>query len=310
MTNHNRRFALCVASLSFTGAGAVEKRVLLFELPDSLPLDNSSIVRVNPTETVYDHALVDFWRCGSGPLAPITSWSMLPWTGADAGLANQCGLLPNATLNGSTAISFAGGTFGASLNLYDTPLAPRDTLGTITIENNWSPAATVAPWAVASAALDLSILYEAHSAFRTGVAVYSSWSLGLSHKVTLDYVWYETALFDLDRDLGADEIWHDTISGNVIVHGVLGPPSAFHSLAPDSTVSQTATWSGRRLFHFTITSAHIAAAMTEANKKFNISLGTDPSQWNLVHTNVELEGTPNVRGAHSLSNMTIALMFQ
>ena len=302
-----RRLAtLCCASSLALRAGA--SRTVLFALPDSLPLDNSSIVRVNPSEIVYDHALVDFWRCGSGPLAPIASWDMAPWTGANTSLANQRGLLPNATMNGSTAVSFAGGVFGASLNLFDTPLAPTDTLGTITIENNWSPSQTVAPWAVAGAELDLSIMYEAHSAFRTGVAVYSSWSLGLSHQKTLDFVWYETALFDLDRDLGADEIWHDTISGNVIVHGVLGPPSAFHALAPDSSVSQTATWSGRRLFHFTITSAHIAAAMNAANAKFNISLGTDPAEWNLVHTNVELEGTPNVRGAHSLANMTIALV--
>ena len=48
--------------------------------------------------------------------------------------------------------------------------------------------------------------------------------------------------------------------------------------------------------------------MAAANKQFNISLGTDPAEWNLVHTNVELEGTPNVRGAHSLANMTIALI--
>lgn len=233
---------------------------------------------------------------------------MAAWTGAETTLAFQRGLDPAAGLNGSTAMQYADGVFGASLNLFDTPLAPPDSLGTITIENNWSPQTSAAPWNASGAVLDMSIMYEAHSAFRTGVAVYSSWSLGLSHRVSHDFVWYETALFDLDRPLGGDEIWLDTISGNVIVHGVLGAPSAFHTMAADSSASQTSVWAGRRLFHFTVASTQIAAAMQAANEKYNVTLGTDPADWLLVHTNVELEGTANVRGAHSLANMTITLV--
>ena len=306
-TTGRSRFSPALLAAAALAARCAAAPQLLYSLPEELALDNSSIVRVNPTSTPQDTTLVDFWRLGAGPLAPAQGWDLSAWTGA-SGLdrASQRGLQPSADVNGSTAMQFESGTFGASLNLFETPTAPPDTLGTITIENNWGPATQVAPWAPAAGALDLAVLYEAHSAFKTGVAVYSSWSLGLSHRVSKAFVWYETALFDLDRDLGGDEIWHDTISGNVIVHGVLGPPSAFHELADDSSVSSSSVWAGKRLFHFAITRAHIAAAIAAANMQFNITLGTDPSDWILVHFNVELEATPGARAAHSLQNLTIS----
>ena len=58
--------------------------------------------------------------------------------------------------------------------------------------------------------------------------------------------------------------------------------------------------------HFTIDGGQVAAAITSANTKFNLTMGTDPSRWQLVHTNVELEGTGQGRAAHALQNMTIA----
>lgn len=282
-------------------------RTVLFSLPASLPLDNATIVRINPTVTVYDQALVDLWRLGAGPLAPVSLWNLSAWSGSGiAQLTDTRALLPPAAQNGSTAVQFADGVFGASLNLFDTPMAPTDTLATITIENNWSPQTRVAPWGAPGGALELSIEYVAQSAFRTGVAVYSSWSLGLSNAVTGKYIWYETALWDLGRDLGGDELWIDTISGNVIVHGVLGPaPSAFHTMAAGSASSSNECWDGFRTFSFSVSSSQVAAAVSAAEAKFNVTLGGDPADWLLVHTNVELEGTPNARGAHALRNMTI-----
>ena len=289
-------------------AAASSPRVL-FSLPDSLPLDNASIVRINPTSTPLDLALVDLWRLGAGPLANETAWDVSAWTGSGlVGAAASRALLPPANVNGSTAVQFAGGVFGASLNLFTTPLAPTDSLGTITIENNWSPTTRVQPWAAPGRLLDMSVDYQAFSAFRTGVAVYSSWSLGISNNVTGRFVWYETALWDLDRDLGGDELWIDTISGNVIVHGVLGVPSAFHTMAADSAASSSSVWAGFRTFHWTISAAEVAAAIKGAEAKFNTTLGSDPSEWILVHTNIELEGTSNVRGAHSLKNMVVSLV--
>ena len=293
-----------------SAAAAAPPPRVLFSLPVSLPLDNSSVVRVNPTATPLDETLVDFWRLGAGPLAAETTWDVSAWTGSGiASRAESRALLPPASVNGSTAMQFAGGVFGASLNLFETPLAPPDSLGTITIENNWSPATRVQPWAPAQggAVLDMSVRYQAFSGFRTGVAVYSSWSLGLSNARTQRFVWYETALWDLDRDLGGDELWIDTISGNVIVHGVLGAPSDFHTMTADSAASSNACWSGFRLFHWTISAGEIAKAIQMAEAKFNTTLGADPADWELVHTNIELEGTPGVRGAHSLANMTISL---
>jgi hypothetical protein len=301
--------ALAAGALFLSLASAAAPRVL-FSLPASLALDNSSIVRINPTSTPLDTVLVDFWRLGAGPLAPEASWDLSAWTGSGIALREDTrALLPPAAVNGSTAVQFAGGVFGASLNLFTTPLAPADSLGTITIENNWSPATRVQPWAEEGALLDMSVLYEAHSAFRTGVAVYSSWSLGLLNNATKRFVWYETALWDLDRALGGDQLWIDTISGNVIVHGVLGPSSAFHSQAPDSANSTSSCWtSGPRLFHWTVSAEQIATSIALAEDKFNTTLGRDPSEWLLVHTNIELEGTSNVRGAHSLSGMVISLL--
>ena len=286
------------------------RSVVLFSLPASVPLDNATIVRINPTVTVYDQALVDFWRLGAGPLAPVSSWNLSTWSGSGiAQLTDTRALLPPALQNGSTAVQFADGVFGASLNLFDTPMAPSDTLATITIEQNWSPQTRVAPWGAPGGALAMSIEYVAHSAFRTGVAVYSSWSLGLSHAVTGKYIWYESALWDLGRDLGGDELWIDTISGNVIVHGVLGTlPSAFHTMVAGSASSSNECWDGFRTFSFSISSTQVAAAIKAAEAKFNVTLGSDPKDWLLVHTNVELEGTPNVRGAHALRNMTITWM--
>jgi len=309
------RFSLLVAvalasSAAAAAAAAAAQPRMLFSLPDSLELDNASIVRINPTTTPLDTTLVDLWRLGAGPLAPEVAWDLSAWTGSGiASRADTRALLPPAAENGSTAVQFSSGVFGASLNLFTTPLAPADSLGTITIEYNWSPSNWVQPWANAGALLDMSVMYMAYSAARTGVAVYSSWSLGLSNNVTQRFVWYETALWDLDRALGADELWIDTISGNVIVHGVLGPPSDFHTQAADSANSTSSCWtSGPRLFHWTISAEQIAKSIALAEAKFNTTLGGNPSEWRLVHTNIELEGTANVRGAHSLSGMTISLL--
>ena len=118
-------------------------------------------------------------------------------------------------------------------------------------------------------------------------------------------MWYETALFDLERPLGGDEVWRDTISGNVIVHGVLGAPSAFHTAAPDSCAASSQAWAGYRRAHFSVGAAQVRAAMGAANAQFNLTLSLDPAQWALVHWNVELEGTAGVAAGHSLHSLTI-----
>ena len=304
MAHHRALTCLYLAALWTPLMGSPP--VLLFALPDVLALDNASIVRINPTSTINDQVLVDFWRVGAGPLSAEGAWDLSSWTGSGIafGAATRA-MQPAALLNGSTAMQFAGGVFGASLNLFDTPLGPADSLGTITVENNWGPTSRVAPWAAPGGTLSLSVEYVAFSAQRAGVAIYSSWSLGLSNVKTGRYVWYETALWDLDRDLGGDELWIDTISGNVIVHGVAGAPSAFHTMVPGSAAASSSCWGGFRTFAWSVSAAQVAAAITAAEAKFNTTLGADPADWLLVHTNVELEGTANVRGAHALRNMTI-----
>ena len=297
------------ATMELCGRPAPARATVLMQMPDQLDLANASLARVNPAGGLADATVLTVWRIGDGPLLDAASagWDVGDWTRARAG-SPQAALTPGAA--GSSAVSYANGTFGALLSTLANPIQNGSSLGTITIEHNWSPAAAVQPWASASAEarLDMSVLYEAPEAFRSGEAVYSSWSLGLRHNVSSVFVWYETAIFDLNRDLGGDEVWHDTISGDVIVHGVLGAPSAFHARAFDSAAASSAVWARKRLLHFSVAGAHVRAAIEQTNAAFNLTLGTDPAFWSLVHTNIELEGTSGARAGHSLSAMRIMLL--
>jgi hypothetical protein len=289
--------AAAAPAMLFRPASAVS-RTPLFRLPPSLDVSNASLVRVNPASSPPDATVITFWRVGSLRPQPA-AWDPGAWTGAELPAAALRALLPAAA--NTTAIQYANATFGALLDVFATPIQPGQALGTITIEHNWGPLARVAPWAAAGGALDLAIEYQAPLAQRAGVAIYSSWTVGIAHRVTQSFVWWETALWDLDRPLGGDELWLDTISGSPIVHAVLSrAPSAFHTRAPGSALSSNATWSGFRRFHFTVTAAQVSAAIAAANAKFNLSLGADAADWLLVHTNVELECTSGAKGGHSL----------
>lgn len=280
---------------------------LLYSLPPSLQLDNASIVRVNPSgpsSNIHDTTLVDVWRLGDGVLHNVSSWDVSAVTGAGLSPTSARALLPAAI--DSSAIQYGDGVFGASLNMFTNALQPGATLGTITIENNWSPPTRVAPWSGAASALALSLEYQCPTASRTGVAVYSSWSLGIAHVASGDFLWYETTLFDLHRPLGGDEIWMDTISGNLIIHAPLtAAPSAFHTLAPGSAVASSEPWAGFRAMAFTIDAVQVHNALVAANLKFNRSLDVDVRSWVLVHFNVELEGTSDSRAGHALRNLRI-----
>jgi hypothetical protein len=206
----------------------------LLQMPDSLDMTNASIVRVNPFDgpQVFDQFLVDVWRLGDFKMQPVM-WNVSDWTGLGVPEEKQGGsqLGPSPSAIASTAVQYYSGSFGANLNTFSNPIQPNQSLATITIEYNWSPETRTSPWSATASFLELSLLYEVPSASRQGVAVYSSWSLGLLHKTTQKFVWFETALFDLDRPLGSDVIWLDTISGNAIVHGVLADErSLFHTV--------------------------------------------------------------------------------
>ena len=294
-----------IAALALLLCPAASSQVL-YSLPQSIDVSNTSLVRVNPSgPAVLGTTVIDLWRLGAGPLRQ-SQWPLGAYTGAPAPAALTRGLLPLAP--GTNAVSFSAGVFGAVLNTTGA-LEPGQTLGTVTVEQSWAAGAAPAPWA-AGGGVDLSAMYQAPTAARApgAIAVYSSWTMGLRSLAPADagaFVWYETALFDYERPLGGDEVWRDTISGNVIVHGVLGAPSAFHTAAPDSCAASSQTWAGYQRAHFAVTAAHVRAAMGAANAKFNLSLSLDPAQWALVHWNVELEGTAGVAAGHSLHSLTI-----
>ena len=294
------------AALNVCSKPTHKSSTILFKMPDSLDINNASLARVNPTDGILDETVLTVWRIGDEALTNISSWDGSEWTNARP-FSPAVAITPS--LQGSSTVLYANGTFGALLSTLANQIQNGSSLGTLTIEYNYSPQFQTFPWSSSSALLDMSVMYEAPQAYRTGIAVYSSWSLGILHRNSSTFCWYETAIFDLNRDLGGDQIWHDTISGNVIVHGVLGMPSAFHSMAFDSASARNTTWShGKELLHFSISSSQINAAITSVNLEFNLTLDTNPANWALVHTNIELEGTSGVRGGHSLSAMRIMLV--
>lgn len=275
----------------------------LFSLPASVNLTATTVV--DPSAAgAPDELVLAIFRVGAGPASPL-SWDLSARTGAALPAADARGVRPLVV--GSTALQYGNATFGALLNLTADPLEPGASLGTVTVGYDWSAARAAAPWAGGGGGLELSIDYQVPTAQKTGVAVYTSWTVGLATAAANTFVWYETALFDLDRPLGGDVIWLDTISGRPIVHAVLSQtqPSRFHRVYPDSANSATTSWAGFRRFHFAIEAAHVAAAMAAANEKFNLTLSTNPADWRLVHTNVEVEGTAGGVAAHSLREMVI-----
>jgi hypothetical protein len=218
---------------------------------------------------------------------------------------------PSPSVIGSSVVQYHNGSFGANLNTIANPIQSNESLATITIEYNWSPDTRASPWAAPAACVELSLLYRVPAARRQGVAVYSSWSLGLLHNATQKFVWYETALFDLDRPLGGDVVWLDTISGHPIIHSVLSSEkSLFHTVQPDSAMSVSSPFSDQKLFHFTVSGDNVHAAMVAANSRFaGLNLSTVAAEWQLVHTNVEVEGTTLGQCGHSLRDMTIREVF-
>ena len=276
---------------------------VLYSQPALIDVGNVSIVRVNPAQSVLGTTVVDFWRVGAGSLAPDT-WPLGHFTGSPVGSERTRGLQP--TIAGSNAISYDKAVFGAVLNT--TTIESGQTLGTITIEQSW-PAPGFAPWA-AGGNLDLSAFYQVPTAVRApgAIAVYSSWTFGIRSYIDNVFCWYETALFDLDRPLGGDELYLDTISGDVIIHSVLGTASAFHTAAPDSASASSSVWAGFRKIHFSVSAEQVSDAIAATNAKFNLTLHTDAAAWSVVHFNVELEGTANVSAGHSLHSLTITAL--
>lgn len=296
--------ALLVAASARLDSPSLTASRVFFSLPTSVNLSAAVFVDPGPTTAPADSIVLSFFRVGPGPPSPL-SWDLSSSTGAALPAACSLGLLRNVPL--STALQYGDATFGALLNLTSTPLEPAASLGTITIGYDYSAATAASPWSDAqSTGLELSIDYQVPTAFKTGVAVYSSWTVGIASAGT--FIWYETAIFDLNRPLGGDVIWLDTISNRPIVHSVLSQtvPSDYHRVFPDSAESSSSPWSGWRRLHFAIEAVHIRAAILAVNAKFNLTLDSNASVWKLVHTNVEVEGTAGGTAGHSLRNMVIS----
>jgi hypothetical protein len=156
-------WVLCFAALlSSLHAEILQQRDLL-KMPDSIDMTNASIVRVNPFggPQVFDQFVVDVWRLGDFKLQSV-QWNVSDWTRLripeDQLPEYQLG--PSPSVLGSTAVQYYNGTFGANLNLFANPIQTNQSLATITIEYNWSPATRVSPWAAPGSYLELSVHYQ------------------------------------------------------------------------------------------------------------------------------------------------------
>ena len=145
-----------------------------------------------------------------------------------------------------------------------------------------------------------------------GQAIYSTLALGLHHVSgeSPQFIWYEVGIFDLGRSM-QPAVFVDTISGEGIVHGTLGPTSdgRYNSQSPSSADSSNQTFRGFRHFEFDINADHLRAGISDINSRFNFSLSTNVSQWALGHFNMELESNcmANCMAAHSLRNLRITV---
>jgi hypothetical protein len=299
-------FAFVFILMSTFGDSAI-----LYSMPSDLNLSTNA--RADPQTTLFDNTSISLWRIATAgeSCEPITGWDGGNWTGLFVApsirASHQCGLHPSHL--GSTVVQYADGAFGAQLNLFDTP--PTASLGTVTVEYTWSQPRWVAPWPGGvhdGAVVECTTSYQAPTAYKDGVAIYSTWSLGFHSAVNVShYVWYETALFDLNRSF-SQVIWMDTISGYPIVHSYLGVPSQrYHTELPGCAHSSNATMPGLRWVGFTINATQFAAAISDANAVSGEGYSTDPADWRLGHWNIEAEGTGAGRMGHEVMGLQIVL---
>lgn len=206
----DRHFIVATLVLLWQCAGT--SGATIYSMPQTLNLTTHA--RVDPTTTLFDDTSISLWRIATPgeTCSPVTAWDGGNWTGLSVPAADrasdQAGLHP--THFGSTVVQYEAGAFGTHLNLYDTP--PTGSLGTVTVEYTWSQPRWVAPWPRGlsdATRVECTMDYQAPTAAKTGVAIYSSWSLGFHAAGNASqYVWYETELFDLGRAF-SQVIWSE-----------------------------------------------------------------------------------------------------
>ena len=297
---------------------------VFYSMPETIDLRKAS--RDNATGALFDTTLCSVWRLTQPhqALRPVTRWDAGQWTGHDVSISpgtipagSQMGVDPATT--GSSAIQYSQGTFGALLNMFESPIVSAN-LGTLTIEYTPSQPNWIYVWQDdANASIHVSFDYQVPFGNKTwadhalgGQAIYSTLALGLHHVSgeSPQFIWYEVGIFDLGRSM-QPAVFVDTISGEGIVHGTLGPTSdgRYNSQSPSSADSSNQTFRGFRHFEFDVNADHLRAGISDINSRFNFSLSQNVSQWALGHFNMELESNceSSCMAAHSLRNLRITV---
>ena len=159
------------ATMAACGRPAPAAASVLFSMPDTLDLQNATLVRVNPPSGVLpynasntkDVAVLTLWRVGDGPLANVSDWDVADWTGARRG-SPQVGMTPDVP--GSSAVAFANGTLGVLLSTIANPVQNGSALGTIVVEFNWGAETQVRSWDVGGSGSESIISYKPKNAER------------------------------------------------------------------------------------------------------------------------------------------------
>lgn len=121
------------------------------------------------------------------------------------------------------------------------------------------------------------------------IAIYTSVSLAISHVPSGKFVWYETAIFDLDRKM-ENHLYEDIFMSGAIIHAVLNDEyNPYHTKLPGSMLSSTKVWNGYRLLNVSISAVEFVRGLQDVNNAFYLDLVEDHTDWTIVNLNVEVE---------------------
>ena len=304
--------------------GTLNVSTHVFANPKPWPLRNMT----NKTGCVsWQHGDV-----GGAVLSTPYARNLSHWTGVNA-IATQQAVVQPAAGTGVpwTAVQFApDGTWGAAMNTSGAdPVVEH--LTTTTLESQWlHPDGTGCVKAFSDGArgfvvaLDMAVpfaFHEPRSLPKTPAAIYVSLSVYLrtppgTPESQSQFIWYETKLFDLERDVLQDHVFIDSSSHKLIISGTVSGHSKYNRASNCSALSRNATFGGdSKLLHFSyeVTAAHVEQGIRDGLARFpshwaNQSLPLSASDYCVPGYNIELEATPGAGAGIQMRGLAIDLL--
>ena len=231
---------------------------------------------------------------------------------------------------GSTVCQMHGGTVGAYLNSADLSGKGIDAQGKplpgssgykqmVTPSYMFGPEETIYPWCAPYSRLQVSLdlqIPTAVCAEKKGSLAYANPLLTLVDPKTKLKISWGPMLFS-KRSKGEhtkplQNIAYDAPSHSWMIRDRLVPGASWLELAPGSASYQTAPWRGWRHFSWSVSHAHVAAALkTMREQEPELKISTDPGDYQLTafHLNAETHfQTAPAELGWSMRNVRIAVM--